>query len=231
MTFVQVIELSTSRVDELNGLLDAWLSATHGERTATRLVVARDLGDLSRLLLVVEFPSREAAQRNSDLPDTERVFRRLVALCEDVPRFTDLEVLRDVRENKTVVRRYLDEVINAGALGVADELCAPDFREHDPASVNEPLDLADSKASVARWLATLRPSFLIEDQLADGDLVTTRFTVTGTHSGEFMGLGPTGRPVRVTGQVTHRFEDGLLAEAWWNWDQLGLLSQLGVVAL
>ncbi|WP_226961596.1 MULTISPECIES: ester cyclase [Streptomyces] len=231
MIFVQVVELTTHRVNEVNELLDSWIEATRGKRTLTRVVLARDEGDVSHLMMLATFPSREAARENSQLPETERIFRRLVALCDDVPRFTDLEVLRDEELNKRVVRRYLTEVVNEGALGVADELCVPHFREHDPASPNEPLDLADAKTSVARWLGTLRPTFVIEDQLAEGNLVSTRFTVTGTHSGDFMGLGATGRPVRVTGQVTHRFEHGLLAESWWNWDQLGLLSQLGLVAL
>lgn len=231
MTFVQAIEITTHRVNELNELVDAWVEATRGRRTLTRVLLTRDEADVSRLMMLATFPSREAARENSQLPQTERIFRQLVALGDDMPRFTDLRVLRDDHLNKQTVRRYLAEVVNQGALGVVDELCVPHFREHDPASPDEPRDVADTRASVARYLAPLRPRLVVEDQLADGNLVTTRFTVTGTHSGDFMGLGATGRPVRVTGQVTHRLERGLLAEAWWHWDQLALLSQLGLVAL
>lgn len=65
--------------------------------------------------------------------------------------------------------------------------------------------------------------------LGEGDLLAERFTVTGTHRGEFQGIPPTGRPVRITGITILRFENGQIVERWSEADFLGLLQQIGAV--
>ncbi|TDC74074.1 ester cyclase [Streptomyces hainanensis] len=230
MTFVQVIDCRTSRIDELNRLMDTWVAGTHGRRTATHSVVGKDREDSTHVVEIVEFPSYEEARRNSDLPETERIFEEMVALCDDVPRFTDLDVVRDEQLNKTVAKRFFER-IGDGDPHALSGLCTPGYLDHDPGNGPEPVGLAEAEAVTARYIGALSPTFAIDGQVAEGDTVTTRWTVTGTNDGEFMGLPATGRPVRVTGQTTHRFEHGLIAEAWWNWDQLGLLNQIGIVEL
>ena len=69
----------------------------------------------------------------------------------------------------------------------------------------------------------------VEDQLAEGDKVATRWTTTGTHQGEFAGIPPTGKQGGVTGTTIARVVGGKIVEERSNWDTLGLLQQLGVI--
>jgi predicted ester cyclase len=71
------------------------------------------------------------------------------------------------------------------------------------------------------------PQATIEDQIAEGDKVMTRFTARCTHRGEFMGIAPTGKHVTFTGLFVSRFEEGKIAETWMYVDTLSLFQQLG----
>ncbi len=71
---------------------------------------------------------------------------------------------------------------------------------------------------------------VIDDQIAEGDRVVTRWTARGTHKGEWMGIAPTGKPVTVTGILISRFAGGRVVEEWENYDALGMMRQLGAVA-
>jgi predicted ester cyclase len=73
------------------------------------------------------------------------------------------------------------------------------------------------------------PHFTIEDQIAEGDKVLTRWAFRGTHSGDYMGAKATGKQVTATGMNLFRFANGKIAEAWLNADDLGELQQLGVI--
>ena len=95
MTFVQLIDCKTSRIDEMNRLMDTWVEQTKGKRTATHNVIGKDRHDAGHFIEIVEFPSFEEAMRNSSLPETDRIFREMVALCDEMPTFTDLDVVRD----------------------------------------------------------------------------------------------------------------------------------------
>lgn len=96
MAFVQIIDCRTEKLDELNQLLDSWVEQTQGTRTASHAMVATDHADSTHVVEIVEFPSYEAAMRNSGLPETERISREMAALCDAPPTFTDLDVVRDV---------------------------------------------------------------------------------------------------------------------------------------
>jgi predicted ester cyclase len=69
----------------------------------------------------------------------------------------------------------------------------------------------------------------IEDQIAEGDKVVTRFTARGTHRGKLPGIAPTGKQVTTTAIIINRYTGGKIAESWINGDILGLLQQLGVI--
>ena len=69
----------------------------------------------------------------------------------------------------------------------------------------------------------------VEDQIAEGDEVVTRFSSQGTHQGEFLGIAPTGNRVRVTGIDIARVEEGKIVESWSEADMLGMMTQLGVI--
>ena len=95
MTFVQLIEFRTSRLDELNAIMDRWMSATEGKRTATHAMVMSDRDNPETYVEIVEFPSYDEAMRNSNLPETSRFAKQISDLCDGPPVFHNLEVLRD----------------------------------------------------------------------------------------------------------------------------------------
>ena len=97
MKFIQIIEFSTSRADELDAMLDEWLDKTQGKRTATRGVEARDRDRPNTYVQIIEFPSFEDAMANSELPETAEVAARLAELCDGPPTFRNLDVARDMQ--------------------------------------------------------------------------------------------------------------------------------------
>jgi steroid delta-isomerase-like uncharacterized protein len=132
--------------------------------------------------------------------------------------------------NKALSRRLLDEAFNAGNMGVVDEVLAPDVVNHDPALPAPSVGLDAAKANIQGYrtgFPDLR--ITIEEQIADGDRVATRWSAKGTHEGELMGMPATGKQATVTGITIDRIVDGKIAESWTNWDTLGMLQQLGVV--
>ncbi|WP_156723395.1 ester cyclase [Streptomyces apocyni] len=229
MTFVQVIDCKTSRLDELNRVLDSWAEATKGKRTATHAIMGQDRSDMSHVVEIVEFPSYEEAMRNSNLPETDRYFQEMVALCDEMPSFTDLDVVRDEQLNKEMVQRFFDEVLNGGNVDAADALCTADYREHDPSLSSYDLSLEQVKPEREEALRAFAPQATVESMIAEGDLVCVRLSLKGKHTGDFQGIAATNRDVTGPAQATFRCEGGLIAESWWNLDTMGLMRQLGAL--
>jgi steroid delta-isomerase-like uncharacterized protein len=131
-------------------------------------------------------------------------------------------------EGKRLYMRLATEVLNGKNLDVVDEIIARDFVEH-VAGEARPTGAEGFKAARQRRNAVFPDwSVVVEDLIAEGDKVVVRATGRGTHRGEFMGIPPTGRQVRVTWIAIYRVANGRLAEHWQNIDELGLLKQLGV---
>ena len=132
-------------------------------------------------------------------------------------------------ELKARARRLPEELLTQGDLAVADEVLAPDCVHHIP------IPHAPDIEGLKRWVMALRRAFpdlraIIEDEIAEGDTVVQRLTLSGTHAGTFLGLPPTGK--RATWQlvaIQRMGPDGKCAERWSSWDQLGLLRQLGAL--
>jgi steroid delta-isomerase-like uncharacterized protein len=129
---------------------------------------------------------------------------------------------------RALARRSFDEIWNTGNLDVADELFSPDYVNHDPTSPEVPPGPEGVK-QLARMYRRAFPDlrFTVDEMLATGDKVITRWTGQGTHRGPLRGLPATGRQVRVTGISIHRIAGGRIVETWVNWDTLGLMEQLG----
>ncbi len=133
-------------------------------------------------------------------------------------------------ENKAVVRRELEEIFNhTGNLDVADEIYARDYLGHQPA----PDDIQGVEGA-KHFAVIFRRAFpdlrtTVEDQVAEGDKVATRWTARGTHEGEFVGIAPTGNQVEITGLTISRIANSKVAEDWTEYDALGMMQQLGVV--
>ena len=132
-------------------------------------------------------------------------------------------------QNKTIVRRALEEPWK-GSLEVVDELVARDYVGHDPANP-EPLR---GPAGIKEFVSTYRSAYpdarvTVEQQLAEGDMVATRWTGRGTHEGDLLGVAPTGKRVTITGITFSRLKDGKILEEFQNWDTFGMMQQLGAV--
>jgi steroid delta-isomerase-like uncharacterized protein len=132
-------------------------------------------------------------------------------------------------EKKAIVRRLFEELWNQGKLDVADEIFATDYIFHEPVA-GEVRGPEGFKQFVSMYrIAFPDLQFRIEDQIAEGDKIVTRWTATGTHKGELMGISPTSVQVTVTGIGIARTDGGKIVEFWDNHDALGMLQQLGVV--
>jgi hypothetical protein len=97
MSFIQIIEFTTTRPDEVEKLVKEWRALTAGRRTAQRGTFTRDLDQRNTYVQIVEFPSYEDAMSNSNLPETAEFAKRLARLCDGPMHFRNLEV-RSVEE-------------------------------------------------------------------------------------------------------------------------------------
>jgi predicted ester cyclase len=134
-------------------------------------------------------------------------------------------------QNKQTVQRLLDQAFNQGNLDVVDEVTSPESISHDPAQGADDQSPAETREMIAGYREAFPDlDITIAAQYADGDVVVTRWTATGTQEGELWGIEPTGRQTTISGITIDLFDDGgLIVESWTNWDTLGLLQQLGAV--
>jgi predicted ester cyclase len=133
-------------------------------------------------------------------------------------------------DNKRLVRRALEEVYAKGNVELADELFHPDFADHDPAHPELPAGPESVKETVRnlhRAFGELR--FEVEDEIAEGDKVVQMLTMSGRHTGPLMGRDPTQKAFAVRHMNIWRIVDGRIADHWGSRDDLGLLTQLGLV--
>lgn len=174
---------------------------------------------------------------------TGRRFRRLLAPLAGVAllavavaerlrrrRGEQTEGRKHVSEaNKTVSRRFVEEAFNEGKYEVIEQLVAPTFVNHDPAT-GDVTGIDGAQQSIEGYRSAFPDlEITINEQIAEGDLVATRWTAIGTHKGELMGVAATGKEATVTGLSLDKIKDGKIVESWNNWDTLGMLQQLGVV--
>jgi steroid delta-isomerase-like uncharacterized protein len=132
--------------------------------------------------------------------------------------------------NRNVVRRWIEDGLGKGNMAVAAETFAPDCRIR---LVGAPQDMRGPDAFLA-FLGPIAGAFpdlrmSIDEQVADGDRVMTRWTATGTHKVDLMGAKPTGKQVTFSGVACDRIDGGRVVERWEIMDQLGLLQQVGLV--
>ena len=133
-------------------------------------------------------------------------------------------------ENKALVHRFV-EFFNQGNWEAVSELCAANFVNHDPAAPQ-----ARDHAGMIQNFQMIRAGFpdghtTVEEIIAEGDRVATRWTFTGTHTGEWHGIPLTGKQVTLEGFDMYRISDGKIQEIWWSYNSLGVLQQLGAIPL
>lgn len=133
-------------------------------------------------------------------------------------------------ENKALVRRWFEEIFNQQDFDVAEEIVARDHVDHDPALPDTPPGPEGVKQSVGLYHGAFPDAHItIEDQIAEGDRVVTRWTGRGTHRGDLMGVPPSDNRVTVAGVTINRISDGKIAESWDNYDALGMMRQVGAI--
>ena len=130
---------------------------------------------------------------------------------------------------KQLDRRFYEEAWNRGNLDIVDEMVAGDFAGHSlpDADISGPEEMKQYIAGMREAFPDVK--FTVEDQIAEGDMVVTRWTARATHRHAFQGIPPTGKRAEVSGISISRVATGKYVEGWTNWDALGLLQQLGAV--
>lgn len=131
-------------------------------------------------------------------------------------------------ENKEVARRFYEEVLNKRDLDQLDQLATQDYIEHDPLP-GQGTGLPGLRDRVTALVNGLDPTFTIEDVIAEDDRVAVRWTNSGTHVAEFLGIPATGRSFSIAGIDIYRLEDGKLAEHWHVVDMYAQMIQLGLL--
>ena len=134
-------------------------------------------------------------------------------------------------ENKALVHREMEELFNhTGNLDAVEEIVSPNYVSYEPTS-GEVRGIEGAR----QFAANYRQAFpdlenIVEDMVAEGDKVVVRFRARGTHDGETEAFGPpTGKRMDITGITIKRVADGKIAEAWTNFDALGMMQQLGMI--
>ena len=136
-------------------------------------------------------------------------------------------------ENKAIVLKYWDAA-NSHDMDTIRATLTEGYIHHDP---NLPVVDADRETHLQIIVGGMMVAFpdltvSIAEMVAEGDMVSVRWSFTGTHTGEMPGdppMPPTGKKVNVTAMAMHRIADGKVAETWVNFDIMGMLQQLGAI--
>ena len=132
-------------------------------------------------------------------------------------------------ENKALARDSWERIVNQRDLDAIEETYAPDFVWHEP---DQDIRGYEQGRQFASTFFDAFPdiNITVEDAIAEGDQVATRYTIRGTHRGETEEFGPpTGRQMELRGITIQRFEDGKIVEQWEAYDNLSVMQQLGLV--
>ena len=150
--------------------------------------------------------------------------------CQDEEAMAELEEFKAQaaveEQNKALVKRHY-EAVNSGDVEALREFFSSDYVYNTPAGNDESLEHMIEKHLKLQMEAFSDRIFSVEDMLAKGDKVVSRFTGRGTHVGEFYGIPPTGKKFEITGIEIWQVENGKIVESWDAHDSLSLFQQLG----
>ena len=132
-------------------------------------------------------------------------------------------------QHKSAARNFIERDLNQKDLTALDVYFSPSLTDHAL-----PPGLPPGREGRKLFASALLAAFpdlhvQLDDMVADGDKLVSRYTVHGTHNGELMGIPPTGKQVSIGGIAIDRFEDGQSVEHWEIFDQMGMMQQLGVI--
>ncbi len=131
-------------------------------------------------------------------------------------------------QNKTLTQRFYEEVFNKGNLDVIDELCAPNLVVQTPFP-----GMDSSREGLKQMFGMFRQAFpdmrvTVDEMVGEGDTVVTRLTMTGTHTGDMMGIPPTGRQFKTRGMDMVHIVNGKATEVWHFEEEMAFWQQLGI---
>jgi len=132
-----------------------------------------------------------------------------------------------IEANKAVVRRYLVDILNSRDIDALDDVVDTDYLDHVAFPGQRP-GAEGLKQRVAKLLRGLDPQWTIHDMIAERNVVAVRWTLSGIHGGEFLGIPPTGRQFTFNGIDIYRISNGKMAEHWNVVDMLGFYHQIGL---
>jgi steroid delta-isomerase-like uncharacterized protein len=139
------------------------------------------------------------------------------------------ESCMSAEESKDIVRRFWD-VWEEGNIDLVDELLAPEYFNHTPASPDQPTGPESVKEVVSMFRSAMPDlKVVVEDMIAEGDKVAVRYMLEGTYEGELFGIPPTGRELSIKSISVERVSDGKVREHWRVTDSLDMMQQLGIV--
>lgn len=134
------------------------------------------------------------------------------------------------QDNLNVVRKLYDyyNKNDASHLNVFDEVLASNVQIHDSSLQGTKGDLQSHKQAEAGYIKAFpNKKTKIDSIFGSDDQVVVRCTTTATHKGQFQGISPTNKEIKITGISIYRVSNGKITEIWQNWDHLGLLEQIG----
>jgi predicted ester cyclase len=139
-----------------------------------------------------------------------------------------------VEENKALVRRLYEDVVNTGNVDLLSDLVAADYIGHSPDVADGFGGISEGVAALAGDVGVMRKMLsdmrvTVEDLVGSGDRVAVRGVTRGTHSGAVLGVPPTGNPVTMTWSAIYRVASGKIVESWHNADDLSSFQQLGII--
>ena len=133
-------------------------------------------------------------------------------------------------DNKAIVRRLYEEVWNKRRLELVDEIISPSHALHDPTLTDSSVGPDAYKRQVSRFIVGIPDlRFTIEDIVDEKEKLAVAWTISGTHTGEFMGIPATNKKVYVEGITINHIVDGKIMDSYVSWDTFGMMQQLGVV--
>ena len=140
-------------------------------------------------------------------------------------------MIRMPAEEKMLVRRFYEEIINNARFDKLHEIIDPKIVWHDPLLPTGEVRGVENFRNILEMFRLAFPDLhiTVEDQIQENEQVVTRFTITGTHKGDLMGVSATHKRFKVSGISIIRFEHGKAVEEWIEEDGLGIMRQLGVV--
>lgn len=133
-------------------------------------------------------------------------------------------------KHETLFRRFFEELWDQHHMEIIDELVAENHVDHTAGSPPLPAGPEGVKQFASIYFTAfpdIRSS--VEEIFADGERVVVRWKAWGTHAGHLLSIAPTNKPVTITGITIAHFANGQIVEQWTNFDNLGLLQQVGVV--